>query len=94
MIDPSVHINKIFVQEDCAGTPEVEAILARAGNLPVAVVPGRALPGFDDPPYPHNLHQGKKNLLLCRNPGRFLKPCPATREYRCCSYQVINIGQN
>jgi spore photoproduct lyase len=32
--------------------------------------------------------------LLCRNRGAFFKPCPGTREYRCCDYQVLNIGMN
>jgi len=94
MIDPSTHINKIFIEHDCAGLPYVEKILERASGIPVEIIQGRQLPGFDDPPYPHNLHQGKKNLLLCRNRGHFFKPCPATREYRCCDYQVINIGMN
>jgi len=26
--------------------------------------------------------------------GRFLRPCPATRKYRCCGYQIIHIGEN
>jgi len=94
MLDPSVHINKIFVEEGCAGLPYTRQILARAGDVPVQTVPGAEIAGFDDPPYPHNLRQGKKSLLLCRNRGRFFKPCPATRQYRCCEYQVLNIGMN
>ncbi len=44
--------------------------------------------------YPNNLTEGKKHLFLCKNRGIFFKPCPATQEYRCCDYQVLNIGMN
>jgi spore photoproduct lyase len=57
------------------------------------VLPERAAPAIGGD-YPHNLHAGKRHLLLCRNRGIFFKPCPGTREYRCCGYQVLNIGMN
>jgi len=41
-----------------------------------------------------NLTRGKQTLYLTRNLGLFYKPCPATREYRCCDYRVLNIGMN
>jgi spore photoproduct lyase len=44
--------------------------------------------------YPENLARGKQALFICRNRGRFFKPCPGTREYNCCGYQVLNIGMN
>ncbi len=32
-------------------------------------------------------------LLLCRNKGRFLEPCPGTKKpYRCCGYAILNSG--
>jgi spore photoproduct lyase len=33
---------------------------------------------------------GKRTLLLTRNRGQFIKPCPGTREYQCCSYQILH----
>ncbi|MCF6238923.1 MAG: DNA photolyase, partial [Candidatus Marinimicrobia bacterium] len=50
-------------------------------------------PEFDGD-YPANLTGGKRHLFLCRNRGSFFKPCPGTREYRCCGYHVLNIGMN
>ncbi len=41
-----------------------------------------------------NLSAGKRQLFLCNNRGVFFKPCPATREYQCCDYQVLNTGSN
>jgi spore photoproduct lyase len=94
MINPASHIKKIFVEEECLNLPYTRAILDRATTIPVEVVNGHHIPGLDANHYPQNLTKGKQNLLLCKNLGHFLKPCPGTREYRCCGYQVINIGMN
>lgn len=94
MIDPSSHIKKIFVEQSSLDLPYTQAILKRAATIPVEIINGHHLPGLDSHQYPQNLSKGKQNLLLGQNLGHFLKPCPATREYRCCDYQVINIGMN
>ena len=93
MINPATHIKTIFVEEDCQEHPYTRAILERA-SIPVKIIRSHQLPGLDPNQYPQNLTKGKQNLLLCQNRGHFLKPCPATKEYRCCGYQVINIGMN
>ncbi|MFH0921408.1 MAG: DNA photolyase [Fibrobacterota bacterium] len=31
-------------------------------------------------------------LILSANPGPFFKPCPATPEYVCCGYQILNFA--
>ena len=36
----------------------------------------------------------KETLRLLSFPGELLKPCPGTREYLCCGYQILNIGTN
>jgi spore photoproduct lyase len=36
----------------------------------------------------------KNTLRLLSFPGQLLKPCPGTREYLCCGYQILNIGTN
>ncbi len=36
---------------------------------------------------------GKRVLLLTVNKGAFVKPCPGTRYYRCCGYQILNIAR-
>jgi len=91
--DPSRYVKEIHVEESCLDLPYTREILERA-KLPVTVVPDYqdldVVPGS----YPANLTAGKQHLLLCRNRGQFFKPCPGTREYRCCNYQVLNIGMN
>ncbi|MFH7320172.1 radical SAM protein [Desulfurivibrio sp. D14AmB] len=92
--DPSRRLQAIRVEESCLDLPLTRRIIARAGDLPVEVVADRPDPAPVPVPYPHSLTAGKRLLHLGRNRGRFLKPCPATRQYRCCDYQVLNIGAN
>ncbi len=37
---------------------------------------------------------GKDVLHLLDYKGEFLKPCPGTREYICCGYQILNVATN
>lgn len=90
--DPARFVTRLHVAEDCLELPYTQEIMARAA-LPVTVVGERGGPAIDGD-YPANLTAGKHHLLLCRNRGAFFKPCPGTREYRCCNYQVLNIGMN
>lgn len=89
--DPSRYLNEIHVEESCMDLPYTQEILKRA-KLPVTVIGDRMEPQGIDGDYPANLRSGKRHLLLAKNRGHFLKPCPATKEYRCCDYQVLNIG--
>ncbi len=92
--DPGRFVEGIHVEEDCLDYPATRDILARAGDIPVDIIKSGSagLPDFGL--YPKSLSQGKRHLLLSRNKGRFLKPCPGTKEYCCCDYQVLNIGMN
>ncbi len=90
--DPARFVTHLHVAEDCLDLPYTKEIINRA-QLPVTVVGERGTPQIDGE-YPGNLSAGKRHLLLCRNRGAFFKPCPGTREYRCCNYQVLNIGMN
>lgn len=90
--DPASIIRQLHVAEDCFDLPYTQEIIARSG-LPVHVVAERDYPDIAGT-YPGNMSAGKRHLLLCRNRGAFFKPCPGTKEYRCCDYQVLNIGMN
>ena len=90
--DPAAIIRQLHVAEDCLDLPYTQEIIARSG-LPVEVIGERDYPTISGS-YPANLSAGKRHLLLCHNRGAFFKPCPGTREYRCCDYQVLNIGMN
>lgn len=89
--DPATHIRKIFIEESCADLPYVQEIIERA-QLPSQVIADRSDPPASYGPFPKNLQIGKQHLLLAKNRGSFFKPCPGTKEYRCCDYHVLNIG--
>ncbi len=85
----------IHVEPDCVDHPYTRDILANAGNIPVEVVTRNEKNRMPDLGlYPKSLSLGKRHLLLGRNRGKFFKPCPGTKEYICCDYQVLNIGMN
>jgi spore photoproduct lyase len=91
--DPSSYINKIYVEESCLHLDYTQEIIRRA-QLPWSVVPDRQKPNNLADDYVENLSIGKRQLYLCNNRGVFFKPCPGTREYQCCDYQVLNTGTN
>jgi spore photoproduct lyase len=93
MKSPVNYIKEIFVEESCADLPYTREILARAGGRTVTILPdGRKPMRVEN--FGSDLNRGKQILLLGRNRGHFFKPCPATREYTCCEYQVVNTGMN
>jgi len=36
----------------------------------------------------------KDTIRIIDFKGEFLKPCPGTKEYICCGYQILNVGTN
>ncbi|MFC1844585.1 radical SAM protein [Thermodesulfobacteriota bacterium] len=92
--DPTSHISMIHVEPDCIDHPVTKEILSRAQNIPVEIISEDNNSIEDLGFYPKSLTAGKRHLLLSRNRGRFFKPCPGTKEYICCDYQVLNIGMN
>ena len=86
-----VMIRRLFVDKAIAAHPETRRICRKIA-LPVEEVPDAApvydwVNAADDP-----IGRGKTTLYLTRNRGGFLKPCPGTREYTCCDYQILHIA--
>ncbi len=90
--DPARYVTHLHVAEECIDNPYAQEIIEKA-NLPVTILKDGSLPDIPGT-FPDNLTLGKHHLLLCKNRGVFFKPCPGTREYTCCGYQVLNIGMN
>lgn len=91
--DPSRYLRHIHVDESCVDDPYTQEIIQRA-QLPWDVIPAGEEPARFERGYPDNMSEGKKHLYLTRHKGQFFKACPATREYRCCDYHVLNTGMN
>lgn len=50
---------------------------------------------FGTDPFKTPLKDPEKSVLrLVSYPGEFLKPCPGTKSYICCGYQILNVGFN
>jgi spore photoproduct lyase len=43
---------------------------------------------------PDTLSMDKDTMRLLSFAGEFLKPCPGTKGYLCCGYQILNVGTN
>ncbi|MGA1863690.1 MAG: SPL family radical SAM protein [bacterium] len=53
-----------------------------------------AYPEYMEPDEIKQLEADCRTLVLTRNKGKFLKPCPGTKEYLCCQYRFLNVGLN
>lgn len=92
-VDPSRYVKYLHIEQSCLHLPFTQEIITRSG-LEYSVIPDHHAPQIMEGGYAANLSEGKKHLVLMNNRGTFFKACPATREYRCCEYKVLNIGMN
>jgi len=79
---------KIFIEDTVQDLPLTRKVLNRCSSVPTEIIPraqefirksAGSLPQPDV-------------LLLCRNRGRFIEPCPGTSSYLCCGYTILNTG--
>jgi spore photoproduct lyase len=93
MMDP-FHPQKIYVAVESIGDELTRKILKSAGSIPCEIIPDR-----------HSVQEkflrgeikeaeAGASVVLARNSGPFLKPCPGTRYYVCCGYWVLNCYTN
>lgn len=88
-------IEKIYIEEGVCRLPFTRKILKTLPrSIPRRIFQGSAqlfsppwLPQTDDVPA-----AGKKILVLARQRGRWLLPCPCTPNYLGCGYWVLDVG--
>jgi len=87
------HFKQILVEEPAWDYPLTQRVLARLPRVPVSVIPDRDLlrPGSGPAAW---LQKSKTTLLLAVQKGPFWRPCPGTKEYICCGYQVLQVALN
>ena len=78
------HIKRAIVEEGSKKSPMSRRIVGRIPHAPLAEPLG---PTVQD-------SMGKDTLHLLSYKGGFLKPCPGTKEYICCGYQILNVATN
>ncbi len=84
--------DKIFIEDAVKDLPLTRQIIEKCSRVPCELVPSAKefIRDYQERST-HQLHE-KNTLLLCHNKGRFLEPCPGTRQYLCCGYTILNIG--
>lgn len=83
-------IKRVFLAENAAKSRRANSLIERVKPGEVIEVrdvleANRFLENFPDP-----WLAGKESLFLSRFPGRFLEPCPCTKEYFRCGYWIIS----
>jgi spore photoproduct lyase len=87
-MDNSLKIKKIMVGKGAGAYSLTNDILNRLpATLPVLHVDS------DDSESKRSVME-KGALYLLPYKGEFLKPCPGTKEYICCGYQILNLAAN
>ncbi|MFH1521324.1 MAG: radical SAM protein [archaeon] len=80
-----MNLEKVFIDEDVLSLPLSKRIQSKFPDL-VEIVDVSRKGGLQTVPTNHVWY-------LTRQKGKFLKPCPGTRNYLCCNYWIINLVQ-
>jgi spore photoproduct lyase len=87
MPDPA--IKRVLMEEGTSRHALTQRILRRLSDTPVQLTTGN---GSCERAGETDL--GKGTLHLLNYKGDFLKPCPGTKKYICCGYQILNLSTN
>ncbi|RQD56937.1 SPL family radical SAM protein [Desulfonatronovibrio magnus] len=80
--------DQVFVDAEVASTPLTTRVLDKLPDVPVKFL------NDNQEIISENISADRTILYLKNYRGKFLRPCPATKIYRCCAYQIIHIGEN
>jgi len=58
-------------------------------SLPVKILEKKGI-NFEIIDDASNVEDSKKNIVITSKLNKFVHPCPATKNYRCCNYQVVD----
>jgi spore photoproduct lyase len=87
-------IRRILLEKEARDYPMTRRILARLPQVRVEVIEDRRV--LEAPEYSRALWlpEAKTTLLLAVQKGPFRRPCPGTKDYICCGYQVLQVALN
>ncbi|MFC2169481.1 radical SAM protein [Acidobacteriota bacterium] len=85
---------KIYIERENVGSPLTKRILRNASQVPVEIIE-RANDVIEAMKLSKDvIGEGKKYLLITKQKGEFVKPCPCTPQYIGCNYSIINLDIN
>jgi spore photoproduct lyase len=85
---------KVFIEKGSFDFPLTKRILKNVGPVPSEVIDDPQELLEDIEASKDAIGAGKKYLLITRQKGEFVKPCPCTPGYLGCNYFIINIDLN
>lgn len=74
----------VYADPSAAGSPLALRVRAALPHLPFTVLDQGQSPPRDQP---------GQIVHITSHKGRFLRPCPAAKRYRCCGYQIVHTGE-
>jgi spore photoproduct lyase len=87
-------LRRIIVEKDARDYEMTRRILARLPRVPVTVIEDRRTLAAPEQERARWLPEAKSTLLLAVQKGPFRRPCPGTKDYICCGYQVLQVTLN
>ncbi len=91
---PQYFPQKIYVEKKSFDFPLAKRILKNAGRIPAEVIDDPQEVVEDIKVSKDVIGSGKKYLLITRQRGEFVKPCPCTPRYIGCNYFILNLDLN
>lgn len=85
----SIDLRRVVVEKEASQHVYTGKVLGKLPHIPVSF-----LRGEPERTGTANCDMGKDTLHLLPYKGEFLKPCPGTKEYICCGYQILNVATN
>ncbi len=82
-------ISRILIERGAERDSLSKKIIEKLPNVSIEIVESNELALKEDTEV-----MDKDTLRLIHYKGEFLKPCPGTRRYICCGYQILNVGIN
>ncbi|UCG66454.1 MAG: radical SAM protein, partial [Deltaproteobacteria bacterium] len=82
-------IRRILIEGGAESDPLAKMIPKSLPDIPKELVDSHDLA------LPEGIEEtDKESLRIIHYKGEFLKPCPGTKRYICCGYQILNVGIN
>ncbi len=88
------YIKKIFIEHGTEDYPLTKIVLSNLKNHPFEVIKDAKKFISEMPVNPQSVVEGKREILITKQKGRFFKPCPGTKYYLCCLYKIIHAASN
>lgn len=82
---------QIFVEEKALPYSLTQEIIKKFPNY--QIIPSYEAFQWEFLPEEKLVSLGKKRLFILEFKGDFIKPCPGTKKYLCCGYNIFHIGE-